>query len=176
MRTAVDRLTPLAERARVRLTADLPSGLPEVDADPERLGHVLVAVIHNAIKFTPPGGAIVVSAHAESGRVRLAVADTGVGIDADDLPRIFERFYKARQRPPEHEEQVSDHPGGGTGLGLAIAKHTVQLIGGAIWAESAGWGRGSTIHLALPVAGAAAGPLAERQLPTGSAAERPGPS
>jgi two-component system phosphate regulon sensor histidine kinase PhoR len=139
-RVAVQRLAPLAERAHVTLTAEVPPGLPLVAADAERLGQVLVSVIHNAIKFTPAGGAIAVRGAAENGRVELAVADTGEGIAPEQLPRIFERFFKADQA----------RAGGGTGLGLAIAKHTVQLHGGDIWADSPGPGRGTTVYIRLP--------------------------
>jgi two-component system phosphate regulon sensor histidine kinase PhoR len=139
-RVAVQRLAPLAERAHLTLAAEVPPGLPLVAADAERLGQVLVSVIHNAIKFTPTGGTIAVRGTAEDGRVELAVADTGEGIAPEQLPRIFERFFKADQA----------RAGGGTGLGLAIAKHTIQLHGGEIWADSAGPGRGTTVYIRLP--------------------------
>jgi len=137
--SAVRRLAPLAERARVALRADCSPDLPPVLADPERMEQVLVGVIHNAIKFTPPGGSIVVSATAEPGGVRFAVADSGAGIEPAHLPRLFERFYKADRA----------RAGGGTGLGLAIAKHTVQLHGGAIAVDSPGLGRGTTVTITL---------------------------
>jgi two-component system, OmpR family, phosphate regulon sensor histidine kinase PhoR len=149
VQTAVRRLAPLAQRARVALSAEVEPGLPAVQADPERMGQVLVGVIHNAIKFTPPGGAIVVRAAAEGDRVRLSVADSGVGLEPHEAGRIFERFYKVRQHAPEHGDE-SGSASGGTGLGLAIARHTVQLHSGTIWAESAGPGRGTTVHIALP--------------------------
>jgi two-component system phosphate regulon sensor histidine kinase PhoR len=136
---AVRRLAPLAARASVTLEAELPDAVPPVLADAERLRRVLVSVIHNAIKFTPPGGSIVVRLDAADG-VRITVADTGVGIAPELLPRVFERFYKAD----------AARAGGGTGLGLAIAKHTVQLHGGTIWAESEGPGRGTTVQIHLP--------------------------
>src|SRR5581483_12223778 len=90
--------------------------------------------------------------------VRLSVSDSGIGLTAEDLPRIFERFYKASLRAPEHGA-AGPPAGGGTGLGLAIARHTVQLHGGTIWAESDGPGRGTTIHIRLPLsrAGSTAG-------------------
>jgi two-component system phosphate regulon sensor histidine kinase PhoR len=154
-RQAVRRVAPLAERARVTLRAEAADGLPPVKADAERMVQVLVGVIHNAVKFTPPGGTIVVRAAQDAAGVRLSVADSGVGVAPDELPRIFERFYKASQRAPEREP-ASAAPVGGTGLGLAIAKHTVQAHGGAIWAASDGPGRGTTIHISLPRAGAAA--------------------
>jgi two-component system phosphate regulon sensor histidine kinase PhoR len=143
---AVRRLTPLAERAHVALHVEASAGLPPVDVDAERMGQVLVSVIHNAVKFTPPGGSIVVRAASDGDDVRLSVSDSGIGMLPEDLPRIFERFYKARQHAPRHGLTTA----GGTGLGLAIAKHTVQLHGGTIWAESEGPDRGTSIHIRLP--------------------------
>jgi two-component system, OmpR family, phosphate regulon sensor histidine kinase PhoR len=137
--SAVHRLTPLAERAGVALHADCSPAVPGVLADRERMEQVLVGVIHNAIKFTPPGGAIDVRTATLPDRVQIAIADTGVGVASDQLERVFERFYKADQA----------RAGGGTGLGLAIAKHTVQLHGGEIAVDSDGPGRGTTVTIAL---------------------------
>jgi two-component system phosphate regulon sensor histidine kinase PhoR len=136
---SVERLRPQAERFVLRLAVDLPSDLPLVLADAERIQQVVTNLVHNAIKFTPSGGEVTVSAAVSGGEVIVSVHDTGVGIPANDLPRIFERFYKA-----DHARS-----GGGTGLGLAIAKHIVQGHGGRIWAESIE-GRGSTFYFSLP--------------------------
>jgi two-component system phosphate regulon sensor histidine kinase PhoR len=120
--------------------------LPAVLADLPRLEQVIVNLLHNAIKFTPPGGKIDVEADLEeddkepSPRIVFAVKDSGVGIAADDLPRIFERFYKADRA----------RASGGTGLGLAIARHTVEAHRGKIWAESVE-GQGSTFYFSIPV-------------------------
>ena len=135
----VERLRPQAERAGLRLTVDLPPNLPPLLADAERAQQVVTNLVHNGIKFTPSGGQVTLSAEPVGDEVIISVRDTGVGIPADDLPRIFERFYKADQA----------RSGGGTGLGLAIAKHIVQNHGGRIWVESIE-GRGSTIYVALP--------------------------
>ena len=115
--------------------------LPPVLGDRDRVEQVLVNLLHNAIKFTPPGGNIGISARVEGSDILVSIADTGVGIPADDLPRIFERFYKADKA----------RAGKGTGLGLAIARHIVEAHGGRIWAESVE-GRGSTFHFTLPKA------------------------
>jgi two-component system phosphate regulon sensor histidine kinase PhoR len=148
---AVERLRPQADRAGVALAADVPADLPPVLADPARVQQVIMNLVHNAVKFTPPGGSIRVTADRWNGQVAVRVIDTGVGIDAEDLPRIFERFYKAdRSRAST-----------GTGLGLAIAKHLVLAHGGRIWAESHGLGQGSTFTFTLPVAPAAASPRAD---------------
>jgi two-component system phosphate regulon sensor histidine kinase PhoR len=106
-----------------------------------RLEQVLVNLIHNALKFTHPGGEVVLSVQTEKEVVRFAVRDTGVGIPVDDLERIFERFYKADRA----------RSGGGTGLGLSIARHIVEAHGGSIWAESEE-GRGSTFYFTIPLA------------------------
>ncbi len=133
----VDRLLPQAERAGLAVNIDLPAALPAVWADSERIRQVITNLVHNAIKFTPEGGIVELSAEQIGAEVIISVRDTGVGIPAEDLPRIFERFYKANQKY-----------GGGSGLGLAIAKHIVQSHGGRIWAKSIE-GRGSTFCFSL---------------------------
>jgi two-component system phosphate regulon sensor histidine kinase PhoR len=147
----IERLRPQAQRANLRLGVDLSPALPHVLADTERVQQVVTNLVHNAIKFTRPGGQVRVRAYVEVGdglspgaerhgpMVVVEVADTGVGIPIDDVPRIFERFYKADRA----------RSGGGTGLGLAIAKHVVQGHGGHIWAESIE-GQGSTFFFSLP--------------------------
>ena len=139
--SAAERMRAQVERAGLTLRLDSPQVLTEVRADPPRLEQVLVNLIHNAVKFTNPGGEVVLSAQAEPGFVRFSVQDTGVGIPADDLERIFERFYKADRA----------RSSGGTGLGLSIARHVVEAHGGKIWAESVE-GRGSTFKFTIPVA------------------------
>lgn len=138
-----ERLRPQAERANIDLQIDLCEDLSEVVVDPDRVQQVVTNLIHNAIKFTPAGGTIRVSActDANPDEVVVKVQDTGVGIDPDDLPRIFERFYKTDRA----------RSGGGAGLGLAIAKHIVQAHGGRIWVESTP-GQGSTFYFTLPCA------------------------
>lgn len=137
---AVERMEIQAARAGLTLTWACPSDLPRVSADPERMEQVMVNLLHNAIKFTPPGGKIDVSAHQEKGCVVFVVRDTGIGIPAADLERIFERFYKADP----------SRSGGGTGLGLSIARHLVEGHGGKIWAESQP-GNGSSFFFSLPI-------------------------
>jgi two-component system phosphate regulon sensor histidine kinase PhoR len=136
-----EMLKAQVDRAGLSLGVDIPPNLPEAQGDRERLEQVLVNLLHNAIKFTPSGGRIYLSAKAEGGNVLISVADTGVGIPADDLSRIFERFYKADKA----------RAGGGTGLGLAIARHIIESHGGKIWAESIE-GKGSTFTFTLPIA------------------------
>jgi len=100
---------------------------------------VLVNLIHNAIKFTPEGGKVILSASHHQDLIHFSVSDTGIGIPAEDLTRIFERFYKTD----------SARSGAGTGLGLAIARHLVESHNGRIWAESTP-GQGSTITFSIP--------------------------
>jgi two-component system phosphate regulon sensor histidine kinase PhoR len=101
----------------------------------------MMNLLHNAVKFTPAGGSITVSAQALEKEVQFCISDTGVGISAEDLPRIFERFYKADR----------SRSGGGTGLGLSIARHIIEAHGGRIWAESKE-GQGSIFFFTLPIA------------------------
>jgi two-component system phosphate regulon sensor histidine kinase PhoR len=135
---ATERLAPQIERAGLTLAVELSDDLPSILGDAERLQQVITNIVHNAIKFTPAGGRITLSARRAGDEVVVAVQDTGVGIAADVLPRIFERFYKADRA----------RSGGGTGLGLAIAKHIVQAHGGRIWADSVE-GQGSTFSFSL---------------------------
>jgi two-component system phosphate regulon sensor histidine kinase PhoR len=136
----VDRLRAQADRAGLQFDFAIPSDLPEVMADESRVEQVLVNLIHNAIKFTPSGGRISISAKARDNDILVSVADTGPGISTDDLPRIFERFYKA------DKSRTSE----GTGLGLAIAKHIVEAHGGKIWADTVER-KGSTFSFTLPL-------------------------
>jgi two-component system, OmpR family, phosphate regulon sensor histidine kinase PhoR len=142
---STERLQAQAMRAHVALQIDAPTPLPSVYVDANRVEQVITNLIHNAIKFTPSGGEIRLSAciNEEQG-ITIKVVDTGVGIAPDDIPRVFERFYKADRA----------RSGGGTGLGLAIAKHIVQAHGGRIWVESR-LGKGSTFFFTLPLAAAA---------------------
>lgn len=137
--SAIERMRLQAERASLRMRLDCPLDLPLVQADALRVEQVLVNLIHNAVKFTPPGGEVALLAEAGQGEVRFAVRDTGIGIPADDLPRIFERFYRVDK----------SRAGGGTGLGLSISRHLIEAHGGRIWAESRE-GEGSTFYFTLP--------------------------
>ena len=131
----------LAERNGLTLRDECPGGLPSVAADSARISQVMMNLLHNAVKFTPAGGSITVSARARDAEVEFSVKDSGTGIPAGDLSRIFERFYKTdRSRASE-----------GTGLGLSIARHIVEGHGGRIWAESAE-GKGSEFFFTLPIA------------------------
>ena len=138
---AYKRLALQAERANLRLSLACSDDLPPILVDAARIEQVVVNLLHNAIKFTPEGGNVTVSAEVQGRTVRFCVADSGIGIDPADLPRIFERFYKADRA----------RSGKGTGLGLAIARHLVEAHGGHIWAESVP-GQGSTFYFTIPLA------------------------
>lgn len=130
-------------RKGVTLHEKFPDALSPVQADAARLEQVITNLLTNALKFTPDGGQVSISANQwGDGTVELVIADTGIGLPSEELNRIFDRFYRAasaRRSSPA-----------GAGLGLAIARAIVEAHGGRIWAESKGPGRGSTFHVALP--------------------------
>jgi len=136
----IAQLNPLAQRQQVTITTNLATDLPIVRADNDRIRQTLTNLVHNAIKFNHLGGKVTVSTKADRESVTVSVCDTGIGISKEDLPHVFERFYKADKARPR----------GGSGLGLAIAKHTVQAHGGSIWAQSEE-GKGSTFSFNLPL-------------------------
>ena len=156
---AIARIRPQADRTQITISAEIHDEqcLALIDAD--RIGQVLLNLLHNAVKFNRTGGAVVVRATlvapvapagttaddpcGEGDWFHVSVSDTGMGIPSQDLPRIFERFYKVDRARTRHA--------GGTGLGLAIAKHLIEGHGGRLWAESTE-GHGSTFSFTLPVA------------------------
>jgi two-component system phosphate regulon sensor histidine kinase PhoR len=142
-RTTAERLRMFAERQGLRIDLDVPDRVSPVRGDEDRLGQVLVNLLHNAVKFSPNGGRVVVGVREEGGEVRLWVNDPGIGVPRADLVRIFERFYKV--------DRARVRGRGGTGLGLSIARHVVESHGGRIWAESEE-GSGSTFVFSVPVA------------------------
>jgi len=142
---ALEAARPRAEAEGVVLRADLPEGLPLADVDPQRIGQVLGNLLSNALTHTPSGRQVVVTAKARESEVELSVSDTGEGISPEDLPYVFERFYRA--------DKSRSRATGGTGLGLAIARQLVEAHGGRISVESQ-VGQGTTFTFTLPVAGA----------------------
>lgn len=127
----------------VEVDSELPPDLPPALADRNRVHQVLFNLLDNAVRFTPEGGRVGVSASSHNGAVEVRVSDTGVGIPAEHLPRLFERFYRV--------DSARSREGGGTGIGLAIARSVIEAHGGRIWAESTP-GRGSVFAFELPVA------------------------
>ncbi|MDX6770791.1 MAG: ATP-binding protein [Elusimicrobiota bacterium] len=152
---AVEGLQPWAQKKRVELTLQAPSGLPIVATDAPRTVQVIVNLLSNAIKFTPAGGKITVKlakrAEGNQGFVEFAVSDTGPGIPKAEQARIFEKFVQIA---------AGEMHVGGTGLGLSIAKALVHLQGGKMWVESDG-ATGSTFLFTLPVHVAAAAEVAQ---------------
>jgi two-component system, OmpR family, sensor histidine kinase BaeS len=156
---AVSGLRSRAEQRGIELRAETQDGLPAVAADRDRIGQVLRNLLDNALRYTGPGGTITVSASLDSPSpqsltpnpqspahsfVRLAVSDTGQGIPAEELSRLFDRFYRV--------DKSRTRSSGGTGLGLSVAKQLVEAHGGKIWVESEP-GKGSTFNFTLPVMG-----------------------
>ena len=131
-----------AEDSGHELTVDTPDDLPQIVGDRERIEQVVVNILSNAVKYTPAGGHIRLSAcTAPRNRVRITVEDDGVGIPAADVPRLFERFYRV--------DKARSRAAGGTGLGLAIAKETVEQHEGKI-ALASEYGKGTTVTITLP--------------------------
>jgi len=128
---------------QLNLIVDLPPDLPAIHADRARLQEALYNLLDNAVKYSREHGQIRLNARRRDGQIELSVSDNGIGIGREDLPRIFERFYRAdKARSPDKVR--------GTGLGLAIVKHIAQLHGGRVEAESE-MGRGTTIRIMLPL-------------------------
>ena len=164
VREVMARMLPQAQRHRVHLGTEIEQGKTLVAADSRQITRVLVNLLHNAIKFTPSGGSVVVGTRPQSGAGGMVqsffVRDTGAGIPPEDLPRIFERFYKVNRARSKADFKRSGNlasgssweswESGGSGLGLAIARHVVEAHGGRIRAESTP-GQGSTFTFTLPV-------------------------
>ncbi|MDE2968925.1 MAG: ATP-binding protein [Chloroflexota bacterium] len=141
MEEAVSRFRARAAQKGVRLQHDAPQHLPPVRGDEGRIGQVLTNLLDNALKWTESGGSIRLWAEEQGEAVRVSVQDTGVGIAPEELPHVFERFYKVDRARRE----------GGTGLGLSIVKHIVQVHGGEVSAASRP-GQGSTFSFTVPTA------------------------
>jgi len=137
----VSQLGPQADRRQLSVNLQPAADLPCVQADRARLRQVVVNIVHNAVKFTQPGGKITLATRVHDGTVAIDVSDTGVGISGDDLPHVFERFYKGER---------ARSGGTGTGMGLAIARHVVEAHGGRIWVQSEE-GKGSTFSFSFPL-------------------------
>jgi two-component system, OmpR family, phosphate regulon sensor histidine kinase PhoR len=136
----VNRSRPQAERAGIQLTAEVEPDV-HVVANPDQLEQVMVNLVDNAIKYTAEGGTVHVASERMNGKIAVRVADTGIGIMSQDLPRIFERFYRV--------DKARSRKSGGTGLGLSIVKHIVESHGGQVTVVSE-HNRGSTFTFTLP--------------------------
>jgi two-component system sensor histidine kinase BaeS len=141
---AVDSVAEAYHAKEVRLLTRIPTRLPDLRVDPDRMGQILGNLLDNALRHTPAGGAVTISATTSSrtGGVELAVADTGDGIAPEHLPHVFERFYRV--------DTARDRAHGGSGIGLAIAKALAEAHGGQLTVTSPGTGQGSTFRVLLP--------------------------
>ena len=142
LQEVINRLAPTASDKSIVVELDLPEVLPPARADLKRIEQVLMNLVHNAIKFTPAGGKVLLRARRQSRGIYVEVVDTGMGLDAVEAARVFERFYKVDRGRNRAE---------GAGLGLAIAKHLLELHGSHLDVVS-DVGRGSRFSFALPTA------------------------
>jgi len=138
----VAQVQPTMAEKRLRLEAEIADDLPTLAVDRQRIEQVLLNILDNACRYTPPGGTIRLSARREGSVVHVSVLDQGPGIAPEDLPHIFERFYRG--------DKSRARSSGGTGLGLAIAKALIEAHGGSIWAENAPTG-GARFHFTVPI-------------------------
>jgi len=148
LKDAMDQVRPIAEKNEIRLEEESPPEDTQAWCDSEAVSQILGNLLDNAIKFTPSGGRITVGARPAGRCIEVYVRDTGIGIPAEDLPRLFERFYRV--------DKARSRELGGTGLGLSIVKHLVAALDGTTRVESA-VGQGSTFLFTLPADEAAAG-------------------
>jgi two-component system, OmpR family, phosphate regulon sensor histidine kinase PhoR len=146
VRQVVQRLQAQSDKKNLTLSMDIEPALPDLVIDQYRVEQVLLNIIHNAIKFTDAGGSIKVSVRKQDNNILFSVSDTGIGIPANEIQRIFERFYKVNKARDDE----------GVGLGLAISRHIIAAHGGRIWVESVE-GKGSTFFFTLPFGPQAAG-------------------
>lgn len=166
---AIEMTSPLFDERRQALDADVPQHGLMVHADPFRLAQVVANLLTNAAKYTEPGGHITVHAARCGDEIVLEVRDTGIGISAELLPRVFELFVQ--------ERQSLERSNGGLGLGLAIARSLVTLHGGSVAAHSDGRGQGSAFEIRLPAMGSVGSAVRQGQeLPVRLAPPAPTPS
>jgi histidine kinase len=166
--TAVSRLRQQFADKQVSLNTDIPPGLPPITVDPARMIQVLLNLLGNALQYTPPGGRVGIQCSVIGNqlsvndehylpntdhRLLITVTDTGIGLTADQIVHIFERFYRV--------DKSRSRAGGGSGIGLTISKHLVEAHNGRIWAESEGLGQGSRFLLWLPLTQAT--PVSQRR-------------
>jgi Signal transduction histidine kinase len=144
LRTVTKRLSPQFESKHISLELNTAPDLPHVFADEDRIIQVLTNLTGNALQYTPEGGRITIGSHQRNHELQITIHDTGIGIPAEQLSNIFDRFYRV-------DKSRSRRAGGGSGIGLTIARALVEAQGGRIWAESAGEGQGSSFTLTLPI-------------------------
>jgi len=148
----VQSMRPLAASKGITVNLQVPASVPSVFADADKLTQILINLVGNAVKFTPGPGTVTLTAEELPNEVEFRVADTGVGIEPEDLPKLFQKFqqfHKNRRLGTSGSGMGSDIDRGGTGLGLAISKRLVELHGGRVWVRSTP-GEGSTFAFTLP--------------------------
>lgn len=146
---AVGIFQPQAINSDLMIKMDIPPDLPSVDADSERIGQVLRNLLKNAITYTPEQGEITIKAAARDSEIQVTVADTGIGIEPEHLPYLFDRFYRV--------DRSRTQATGGAGLGLTIVKQLVEAHGGRVWAQSTP-GKGTAFVFTLPTTGSGQSP------------------
>jgi signal transduction histidine kinase len=139
----VDRLSLRAEEKKISIKTELAEDLPIIQADPERMRQVITNLVDNALRYTPAGTIITVAAHLSSGNIEMSVSDDGPGISPEDIPNVFDRFWRA--------EKSRSRVTGGSGLGLAIVKQLIEAHGGNISVVSEGLTKGTAFKLILPI-------------------------
>jgi signal transduction histidine kinase/ActR/RegA family two-component response regulator len=159
---AIRQMEPIADEREIELRLDVPTLLPTLLADGERLTQVLVNLLDNAVKFTPPGGQVTLRAERTTSMARVSVSDTGLGVRPEDLPEIWHRLHQG--------DSSTRRRFGGSGLGLAIVRNLVELHGGSVEVCSDGEGLGSTFSFTVPLATA----FQEQPLPSSRSDEDDG--
>lgn len=145
LNAAFEEMRPIANEMHHTVTFNMPTQSLLVTADPDKLTPAFVNILNNAIRFTPHGGQITISAVQRSGNIQVNIQDSGIGIAQEQLTKIFQEFYQV--------EPHTTRRFGGLGIGLTIAKGLIETQNGRIWAESEGLGKGTTIRVMLPPAG-----------------------
>lgn len=141
---AIERMRPQVAEKEISLAAEVPSSIPMVKIDPDRIGQVLTNLLGNALQNTPSGGHVEISAVEKNCTVEITVRDSGIGLAPENLERIFQRFYRV--------DKSRSRSSGGSGIGLTICRYLVEAHQGRIWAESPGLGQGSVFRFNLPIA------------------------
>ena len=137
------QLSPQFKAKGVSLSSNVSSDLPLVQVDENRMDQVMINLVGNALQYTPRGGHVEIMAGLEGHEIQVSVTDSGIGIPAEHLPHIFDRFYRV-------DKSRSRQSGGGSGIGLTIARYLIEAHGGRLWVESEGKNEGSVFKFTLP--------------------------
>ncbi len=143
IKNVINRLHLQFEEKKIRVIENLEPDLPNVTVDEDRIVQVLTNLLGNALQYTPVGGEVIVSAARIKSEIQITIRDTGIGLSAEQLPHIFNRFYRS--------DKSRARANGGSGIGLTIAQALVKAHHGRIWVESEGEGKGSSFHFTLPI-------------------------